>query len=201
VSPPPLLAELILAELAGDRDTRDAVLGDLAEEYHSRCAEAGPSAAARWYWAAALASAPPLAGTALRRAGLAAWARGIAAVLAGLAALIGLFLVADIGVRRLIEAAGMARDEGGAMVVSLAVGAACAVAAGWVAAAVGRRAPFASAASLGTVFLILNVTALARGAAQGPRWYWLAFGLTACSGAVAGGLLRLRQEARSGGTR
>lgn len=193
MSAPPLLAELVLAELAGDRDTRDAVLGDMAEEHQARCADVGPGAAARWYWRQTLASVPPLATSALRRARPGAWARAAVAVVAGYAALMLLMLLSDAGLARLMTWLRAGSDAGWPLAASLGIGAACAVAGGWITAAVGRRAPLASAAALGAAFVAVNLIALFAGASRGPRWYWVGFGIVVLHGAVAGGLLRLRQ--------
>ena len=194
MSAPPLLAELVLAELAGDRDTRDAVLGDMAEEHEARCVDVGSVAAARWYWRQTLASVLPLGAAALRRAQAGAWARVAVAVVAGYAALILLMLLSDAGLARVMTWLGAGSTAGWPLAASLGIGGICAVAGGWITAAVGRRAPLASAAALGAAFVAVNLIALFAGASRGPRWYWVAFGIVVLHGSVAGGLLRLRQQ-------
>jgi hypothetical protein len=74
---PPRLAEKLLSgvTLAGDRD---ALMGDLCEEYVSR-ASASPSAAARWYWTQAIRSWPILLG---RRASHGRWLSTLAIAIA-----------------------------------------------------------------------------------------------------------------------
>ena len=52
-SPPPL-AERALALTVGDPDWRDAILGDLREEFLLMARRHGPSYARRWYWAQAI---------------------------------------------------------------------------------------------------------------------------------------------------
>lgn len=99
MSSPPILTELILAELTPDPHLRDDVLGDLAEEYHVRCHVEGSTFAARWYWGAAISSAAPLALAALRGASLGTWAWGIAGLLTGFTALVSLFHVGDLAFR------------------------------------------------------------------------------------------------------
>ncbi|HVE77551.1 MAG TPA: permease prefix domain 2-containing transporter [Gemmatimonadaceae bacterium] len=190
---PPPIAELVLTGFVADRDTRDAVLGDLAEEHAVRCAESGAAAAARWYWRQTIASLPPLAGASLRRARAGGWARVAIAVVAGYAALVVLGLAGDAGLGRLTSRVGAPADEWWRLMASLALGGAGAVSGGWVAAAVGRRAPLASAAALGAACVAINLTALFAGASSGPLWYWLSFGVYVLPGTVAGGLLRLRQ--------
>ena len=46
---PPRLAAWLLHRSAPDFD-RDAMLGDITEEFVTRCSREGRNAAARWYW-------------------------------------------------------------------------------------------------------------------------------------------------------
>jgi hypothetical protein len=62
---PPWLAARLLTGIIHTND-RDALLGDLHEEYAAR-ASASPSAAARWYWNQAIRSLPILLGRRARR--------------------------------------------------------------------------------------------------------------------------------------
>jgi hypothetical protein len=195
MSSPPLLAQLILAELTPDQ-LCDDVLGDLAEEYQTRREVAGASAAARWYWGAAISSALPLALACLRRARAAVWGWGLAGVVAGFGALMALYVSGDLATRHLGQLLGARLQPWTSMLASVAFGAACATGAGWIAGSIGRRARLASAAALALLFLGLNLSAVVRGTWQGPLWYWVAFGVAAGIGAVAGGVLRLWFPAR-----
>jgi DNA-binding transcriptional LysR family regulator len=56
----PRRAELILEALGADTDFRDAVIGDLAEEFALRASWDGPLAARRWYYRESLRVAPYL---------------------------------------------------------------------------------------------------------------------------------------------
>ncbi|MEM9056551.1 MAG: permease prefix domain 2-containing transporter, partial [Pseudomonadota bacterium] len=82
--PPPLAAALVgrLARPA----VRDALLGDLHEEFHER-RRRSPRLAKRWYWHQALGSVLPLAALRLRSDTARAAAVGLAVLIAGLAAL------------------------------------------------------------------------------------------------------------------
>ncbi len=51
---PPAFAERLLRASVRDAEWRDAVSGDLREEYATLVARRGPAAAARWYWRQAL---------------------------------------------------------------------------------------------------------------------------------------------------
>jgi hypothetical protein len=65
----PYFIELVLEGLIRDPKQRDALLGDLAEEYRARATRGGGSAANRWYaWQAARA-VPHLARDAFRQTG------------------------------------------------------------------------------------------------------------------------------------
>lgn len=58
--PVPRAAERLLEGLGADAEYREALLGDLAEEYATRLAYDGPGAARRWYRREALRVAPHL---------------------------------------------------------------------------------------------------------------------------------------------
>jgi len=57
---PPRTAELILASLGAESQFRDAMLGDLAEEFGDRAERDGVCAARRWYYREATRSTPHL---------------------------------------------------------------------------------------------------------------------------------------------
>jgi hypothetical protein len=63
----PSTPERLLEGLGAEADFRDALLGDLAEEYAIRLAYDGPAAARRWYRGEALRVAPHLLRDGLRR--------------------------------------------------------------------------------------------------------------------------------------
>lgn len=61
VSVPPVLAVRIIAGLVAEPGYRDAILGDLQEEFAECCGRVGVSDARRWYWRQTLHSIVPLA--------------------------------------------------------------------------------------------------------------------------------------------
>lgn len=63
---PPRLATWLLSRLLPERD-RDAVLGDLVEEYALRLRSASPSTVSRWYWGQVYRSIPPVLACTIRR--------------------------------------------------------------------------------------------------------------------------------------
>jgi hypothetical protein len=58
---PPPLATQIVAGLVPERGYRDAILGDLEEEFGEVCGRSGASTARGWYWSQTLSSIVPLA--------------------------------------------------------------------------------------------------------------------------------------------
>ncbi|HEX7242371.1 MAG TPA: permease prefix domain 2-containing transporter, partial [Longimicrobiaceae bacterium] len=57
---PPRTAERLLEALGAEPELRDALLGDLAEDFATRAADQGERAARRRYWREALRAAPYL---------------------------------------------------------------------------------------------------------------------------------------------
>jgi hypothetical protein len=58
---PPVLAARIIAGLVAEPGYRDAILGDLEEEFADCCGRVGVSNARRWYWGQTLRAIIPLA--------------------------------------------------------------------------------------------------------------------------------------------
>ncbi len=58
---PPTLATQIVAGLVLEPGYRDAILGDLEEEFAQKCGGLGASNARRWYWSQTLSAIVPLA--------------------------------------------------------------------------------------------------------------------------------------------
>ena len=57
---PPRTAEMVLASLGAEPDFRDAVIGDLAQEFVERAERHDPSSARRWYYREAIRATPHL---------------------------------------------------------------------------------------------------------------------------------------------
>ena len=64
--PPPRLATMLLAAVLSERD-RDAVIGDLTEEYAAHAGRRTRQAACLWYWRQVVRSMPPLLRSSARR--------------------------------------------------------------------------------------------------------------------------------------
>jgi CubicO group peptidase (beta-lactamase class C family) len=196
---PPPFAERTLGALVADALLREAVLGDLAEEFAERCALHGPARARRWYRVQAARSAPPLlaatcwpaSGGRARRAG-----ELLAAGLGGLVLVQLLHQAAQLLTTRALTSAGLAAGGALAVACSLVAGAGCAVLAGAVAARRVRGAPLAGALALATVLGALAVAGVVANGGAAPLWYWVGLQLVVLpAGAFAGGLLRARVAA------
>jgi hypothetical protein len=207
---PPRTIELLLASLGAQPDFRDAVIGDLAEEFAQRAERDGLSAAQRWYHGEAVRAMPHLANNALRRfgakgvlhrVGISATAYTIvlmttlttAAIVGGIAARLG-------APPRTWHLSGSSWLSVLAMFGILAADAAMAVFGGYLAAYLDADAPLFSAGTLSVswVSVTLAVSAIAHVVAGPPTALlaplWLRCGaiVTVIGGAVAGGVLRIR---------
>lgn len=196
---PPRTAERLLEALGAEPEFRDALLGDLTEDFATRAAYGGERAARRWYWREALRVAPYL---------LRSWARLLrardAARLAGLVGatfcLVGVGLWGMLaGVEVMVE--GMAGPttfpwhdpQPGTLTlgVMLLGYVAVATAGGWMASRHEERAPAVAALAFGIPWAVLALVFPAPGRAELPTWYL--FGLVAAvlTGAMLGGLHRI----------
>jgi hypothetical protein len=194
---PPRTAELLLEALGADAELRDAVVGDLAEEFAIRAAYDGVRPARRWYWHEALRTAPHL---------LRAWARHLRArdvaqlagvvltsyvLLVALAALVAGFAYVVMTVLGIApEPHRPAVTDSLRLALALPIGAVVAVTGGYIAALLGRRAPLVGSLALGAVWscVFLGAAATVGGV---PAWYRAAVPLVVLAGTAAGGLLRV----------
>ncbi|MBC7896153.1 MAG: hypothetical protein H7066_12130 [Cytophagaceae bacterium] len=198
---PPRMAELLLEGFGADPGYRDAMLGDLAEEFGERVDRDGLAAARRWYARETVRSVWPVVRTWIRGLGwrdarhlfglaVSSWLLVaiplfvVLAILQGLLALVGI-LMADL-----------------LPLLFLPLLAATGVAGGAVAGALHERAPLAAAALLGALFAVQQTIGVAL--AFGPDATWVTQLIVpplmlACT--VAGGLLRVAAVLRSRGER
>lgn len=196
---PPRTAERLLEALGAEPEFRDALLGDLAEDFATRAAEDGERAARRRYWREALRVAPYL---------LHSWARRLrardAARLAGLvgatSCLVGVSLWGMLaGVETVVERmAGPTTfpwhdPQPGtlALGVMLLGYVAVAAAGGWMASRREDRAPAAAALAFGIAWAILALVVPVPGRAALPTWYLLGLVVAVLTGTMLGGLRRI----------
>jgi imidazolonepropionase-like amidohydrolase len=198
---PPAIVECAVGALVAHRALREAVLGDLAEEFAARCAQHGAARARRWYLAQAARSTPHLLAACLwpapttRRRRLGAL---LAGVLGGYLTLLLLHQTAQFVAGLMLADAGHASGDptGWAFAAcSLAAGAGCGVLGGNVAARALPDAPLAAAFTLALVCGALAVTGMLVNGGAMPLWYWgglqlLVLPVAAC----LGGLLLARRQ-------
>jgi hypothetical protein len=185
-------AEFVLAIAVPDEGLREAILGDLHEDAAALAAQAGPAAARRWHRRQVFASLPHFMLSAVVRLGFAGWSRALLAAVGGYVGIYGGVIAADLLLNWLLGAdpsLRFARTTTTAVVVSL-LGA---VAGGYLAAWLGRRAPYASALTLGLLFVIVGIV-MARATMMGVSlWYFVLLEVTAVPFTLGGAALRVQQ--------
>lgn len=196
---PPAIAECVVGALVADRALREAVLGDLAEEFAARCGTQGAAGARRWYRAQAARSAPHLVAACwwpspvARRGRLRAL---VGAVAGGYATVLLLHQAAQLAAALLLTSAGAGAAGWAFAACSLAGGAAGAVAGGHVAGGALPDAPLAAALGLAGACGALAVAGILVNGGAAPLWYWGGLQLLLLPlGACVGGLLRARRQA------
>ena len=203
---PPRTIERLLSGLGAQPDFRNAVLGDLAEEYALRVENDGIDSAVRWYRREAMRAVPHL---------LRSWLRGVHArdvghvagvittAYTGMVLTFGLLAGAIIGVAStlgyrgpqmpLVSIIGSGALLSGMMLLSLIMG----TTAGYLAAWIDSRTPLVSAATFGALILFVQLTMQFAfgGPTVGlfPVWYRAGAPILGCVGAVVGGVLRVRR--------
>lgn len=195
--------ERLLDALGADPHYRDAVLGDLAEEFASRQERDGDAEARRWYRREALLATPHLLRSGWRRAR----ARG-------LGRLLGIFLTAytgtmivgwiligmsfgtlrALGLLHLPPRLGAGNPLWQVSMVALAT--LSATFTGYLASWLGREAPLFTALALGLVWSLIEGVGLAFTRGGLPTWYVTAVPIVILLGTSFGGVLRVRQAAR-----
>ena len=173
---PPRLASWVLACVLSERD-RDAVLGDLAEEYALRLPESTRAAALLWYWRQVYESIPAILRTSARRG---RWLStcGLAVAIYLAAGALEFSATAAIS-------AWLAPFPRLFTIVSLAVGLVTLVLGGYVANTVRPR----TANVLATIVAVVVMTLMIAVPASVPLWYQLAFLIGGPVAAFAGGAL------------
>jgi hypothetical protein len=192
-------AERLLEALGADRDLRDSVIGDLAEEFEIRLQWDGPGAARRWYYRESLRVAPYL---------LRDWWRGLrwrhigyfaSVVLLSSLCAIALDASLRLGVNGLLlQTKGVSLDavptSAGFVALMLAWTLIDGAFAGYVAARIGHRAPLPSALLVALAWMGLMIRS---GWHTVPPWF-LAMNVTMMvAGTMAGGAVPALRSARA----
>jgi len=190
----PRQVERMLEGLGADTDFRQAVLGDLAEEFALRARLDGPAAARRWYYRESVRVAPYLLREWWRDLGwsdASYFARVV--VLSSLVAIV-LERVIQFSLYGLVTGASLARFAANHFVpffiLTLSWSLLDGVVAGYLAARLGRRAPLASVVALAAVWIVVMTVLLSQGPAV-AIWFRVANAVVGVAGMFAGGMLRV----------
>lgn len=199
MSQPPRSIERVIESFGTDKDFRDAVVGDLAEEFASRAVYDGERDARRWYYREATRVIPALLRNWVREARFRDVTRQIGIAMSAYTCM----LIPSVMVAATVYAFASAlhvsspldlRDgiqRGSPAVVLLALALTCVTSmfGGYIAAWLDRRAPIVGALGFGVTFATVQVVA---GFFDGraPIWYRMVVPALFAAGAFAGGLLR-----------
>ncbi len=196
---PPETVERLLEALGAEPEFRDALLGDLAEDFAIRAADGGERAARRWYRREALRVAPYLLHNWTSRLRARDAAR-LAGLVGATCCLVGISLWAMLsGVEAVVE-----RMTGpttfpwhdpqpgtltlGVMLLGYV---AVATAGGWMASRREHRAPAVAALALGVAWAFLALVFPVPSRAPLPTWYLLGQAVAVLTGTMLGGLRRI----------
>jgi hypothetical protein len=178
---PPRLATFLLGRLLPDRD-RDAVLGDLAEEYTLRARLASRSSVSHWYCGQVYRSIPSVVWSSVRRG---QWLRTLGVAMGAYIAAGIVEFVGEMAISRLLAPGAPIHT-----VLSLIVGLMTMVLGGYFAAWIR---PGAATALAGIVMIAVAVLMITKTGSV-PLWYQLAFLIVGPLASLAGGTLFLRRQ-------
>ena len=184
---PPRNAEIVATMLIADASLRDAVLGDLTEE-HARLQNVAPHQADRWYWSQIIRSAIPFSFLAVSRGGWRGWLRLAAAIAVGYVTIVAMVITTG----KLVVGASMTMMS----ILSLTTGVISGIVAGFAAAIVGGRSPFAPAIGLGALCAAFALLLSAFEPGGAPLWYQLGLVIIVFPSVIVGALLRAGQLSR-----
>lgn len=211
ISSPPRFAQAMLESLGAAPEFRDAILGDLAQEFAARSDRYGKHAAQLWYYREALRTAPHLVRNWIGSAGLKEARRLLNVV--GLSYVLTLMIqtVMAFGVSATwtaareglgLPAASTSVIVGGALLLTLTRP----VIAGYIAASLSDESPMIAAIATGFTWVMVSVittlvshltVSLGATAVRVPLWT-MGFGiLTILVGSLAGGSLQVLRRARA----
>jgi hypothetical protein len=191
---PPRLPQLLLSALGARAEFRDAVLGDMAEEYYMRAEMQGEYAAHAWYLDQAYRAAPHLILDGLKNLG----AGGIAHLAgAALKAYASIFAIAAVVLPLvMLLPHDVMRPSA---ITTFALGLPITLLGGYLAARFGRRAPLVSSIALGVLWATINAAGLLFVLARMPQfgvpsWYNIVAPTFLLAGTTLGGGFRIARR-------
>lgn len=200
---PPRRTELLLEALGAEPGFRDALLGDLAEEFATLAQTDGVNAARRWYYREAISATPHLLRVWWRRLRLRDVGNLAGIVLSSYVFLVMLAGFVLITVHSVATTLGLPQDShllarSGRLVplVGLLMAVVGGFAGGRIAAWLDERAPLTNALALGVIW---SCAVLSMGAILGntPVWYRVSAALAVLVCTVLGGVHRALTAPRS----
>ncbi|HYD53400.1 MAG TPA: permease prefix domain 2-containing transporter [Gemmatimonadaceae bacterium] len=196
-APPPRTAELLLETLGAAPELRDAIVGDLAEEYAWLVDATTVRDARRWYWREALRAVPHLLRSSMRAATWGDVRRRAGIVLSAFAIGYVFMKIGGLGIHLAWRAPWTVESMPAIIAVSRAVWTAATLGAGYVAARIDERTPLLSAMSLALLFMSVDaVTPVILSGGAISIVSGLVASLDVAPFVVLGGWLRLRQLSR-----
>ena len=184
----PSVLDIVLVGLNAERELRDAIIGDLIEERAAVAAVQGERRADRWIRRQIMISVLEFVRATVWDGGFRLLAAIVGAAIAAL-----LTIIVAIGASAALLSALLSPGTiGRLMIVALAIDLAYGAAGGYLAARLGRAAPFGAA----FVFGVLGVSLTALSGGDADSWYRPALQLLLIPATVTGGWLRARQLAR-----
>ena len=194
---PPRAVESLLAGLGATADYRDAVLGDLTEEFAQRVQDDGLGSARAWYYHEAARTAPHLLGSWLRSIrgagvrrllGVAVTALVLAAVTSAVISAMLIGPARELGL--VIHVAALSPTL---LAAGLVNGAIVSTLAGYIAGWLDEESPLPSAVAAGVLWAAVIV---ATNSGSAPTWYRLAAPVIVLAFTGVGGMLRVTSRAR-----
>jgi hypothetical protein len=180
---PSRAATWLLARLLPARD-RDAIIGDLVEEYALRAQSSSSAIATRWYWGQVCRSLPAFLWSSLKRG---QWIGTVGVAMVMYVVANGLEAIGDVAISRLLH---LTPESHSHIVVSLVVGLTTMALGGYVAARTRRNADMvlASLILIGVAVLMVAIPDSV------PLWYQIAFLVAGPLASLAGGWLFVRRR-------
>lgn len=194
---PPRTAELLLQSLGASTRFREPLLGDLAEGFVIRAEREGVRRARRWYYREVVRAAPHVLRDGVGCLDMRDVKHIASVVFAAYCLVMMLALLASMMAGAVMSTwqivpGRFARHDDPLFYVGYALGFACTVMGGAIAAWLDRRTPLLSALTLGMTWAGLGIASTAFVHVGDAGWFRVLTPLTTVMGAAIGGVVRIR---------